>query len=280
MLKRFIGILMIGIVLSSFCIINAAGEPQDRAGSKDPPLFSRMPGFFIFKYTELEFNRYEFTADGGKKVAVEGHYYEIGYKVKPGIQKPSPLQVNRNYINAAKAIGGQQVANLRSGWASVVKVVKNNMETWVYINAYNEEYHLIIVEKQLMEQDVTANAGTMAASIKDTGKAAIYGIYFDSGKAIVKPESDLALKEISKMLQADPNLKLYVVGHTDNQGGYDYNMKLSKDRADAVVKALVSQYNVNASRLRPCGVGPVAPVASNLTEEGQVKNRRVELVEQ
>ena len=125
-----------------------------------------------------------FRWTGGKKEAVEGHYYEIGYKVNPGIQKPSPIQVNRNYINAAKAIGGQQVASFRSGWASVVKVVKNDMETWVYINAYNEEYHLIMVEKQLMEQDVTANADTMAKSIKDTGKAAIYGIYFDSGKAV------------------------------------------------------------------------------------------------
>lgn len=280
MLKRFLGILIIIVTICSLGVIDAAGEPQDRAGSKDPPIFSRMPGFFIFKFTELEFNRYEFPLDGGKKIAVEGHYYAIGYKVKPGIQKPSPVQVNRNYINAAKAIGGEQVASLKNGWGSVLKVVKNDMETWAYINAYNEEYHLIIVEKQFMEQDVTANADTMAKSIKDTGKAAIYGIYFDSGKAEIKPESEPALKEITKMLQTDPNLKLYVVGHTDNQGGYDYNMKLSKERADAVVKSLVSQYNVNASRLQPCGVGPVAPVTSNVTEEGRAKNRRVELVAQ
>jgi outer membrane protein OmpA-like peptidoglycan-associated protein len=276
-MKRFLAFFLTILIFSSFSIVLA--QP-DRAGSKDPPLFSRMPGFYIFAYKETEFNRYEFPLEGGKKIAVEGRYYEVGYKVNPDIQIPSPIQVNRNYLNAAKAIGGQQVASLRGGWASVVKVVKNNMETWVYINAYNQEYHLIIVEKQFMEQDVTANADTMAKSIKDTGKAAIYGIYFDSGKAIVKPESDPALKEINKMLQADPNLKLYVVGHTDNQGGYDYNMKLSKERADAVVKVLISQYSVNTSRLQPCGVGPVAPVASNLAEEGRAKNRRVELVAQ
>ena len=276
-LKRFLAILLTILIFRSFSIIMA--QP-DRAGSKDPPLFNRMPGFYIFAYKELEFNRYEFPLEGGKKIAVEGHYYEIGYKVNPGIQKPSPIQVNRNYINAAKAIGGQQVASFRSGWASVLKVVKNDMETWVYINAYNEEYHLIIVEKQLMEQDVTANADTMAASIKDTGKAAIYGIYFDTGKAEIKPESEPSLQEIAKYLKMEPKLKFYVVGHTDNVGTLDSNLKLSKDRADAVVKALVGKYGIPASQLTAWGDGPTAPVASNAAEEGRAQNRRVELVAQ
>jgi OmpA-OmpF porin, OOP family len=280
MLKRFLGILMIIATLCSLGIINAADPPKDRAGSKDPPLFSRMPGFYIFAYKETEFDRYEFPSDNGTKTAVEGHYYYVGYKASPGTQMPSPIQVNRNYVNAAKAIGGQQVASLKNGWVSVVKVVKNGMETWAHIIAYNQEYHVYIIEKKLMEQDVTANADTMAKSIKDTGKAAIYGIYFDSGKAEIKPESEPALNEIVKLLQADPKLKLYVVGHTDNVGTYDYNVKLSKDRADAVVKALTGKYGITASRLLACGDGPTAPVESNQTEEGRAKNRRVELVEQ
>ena len=265
------------LVFSSSSIILA--QP-DRAGSKDPPLFSRMPGFFIFAYKELEFNRYEFPLEGGKKIAVEGHYYEIGYKVNPGIQIPSPIQVNRNYINAAKAIGGQQVASFKNGWASVLKVVKNDMETWAYINAYNQEYHIIIVEKQVMRQDVTANANAMAASIKDSGKAAIYGIYFDTGKAEIKPESQASLQEIAKFLKTEPKLNFYVVGHTDNVGNFDSNLKLSKDRADAVVKALVGNYGIPASQLKAWGDGPTAPVASNTAEEGRAQNRRVELVAQ
>ena len=123
-------------------------------------------------------------------------------------------------------------------------------------------------------------AGLNSGSSCDTGKAAVYGIYFDTGKAEIKPESEPALKEIAKLLQADPKLKLYVVGHTDNSGGLDYNMKLSKDRADAVVKALTGKYGIAASRLSAFGVGPLAPVASNQTEEGRAKNRRVELVAQ
>jgi outer membrane protein OmpA-like peptidoglycan-associated protein len=75
-------------------------------------------------------------------------------------------------------------------------------------------------------------------------------------------------------------MKLYVVGHTDNIGTIDYNMRLSKARADAVTKELVTKYKVSAQRLKAYGVGSLAPVASNKADEGRAKNRRVELVEQ
>jgi outer membrane protein OmpA-like peptidoglycan-associated protein len=125
-----------------------------------------------------------------------------------------------------------------------------------------------------------ADASFMSEGIKTSGHVAIYGIYFDFNKAEVKPESEPALKEITKLLQQEQNLKLYVVGHTDNVGALDYNMKLSQQRAEAVVKELVTKYNVAQGRLAAYGVGPLAPVTSNDTEEGQAKNRRVELVKQ
>ena len=92
----------------------------------------------------------------------------------------------------------------------------------------------------------------MAQSIKDTGKAAIYGIYFDSGKAEIKPESEPSLQEIAKFLKMEPKMKFYVVGHTDNVGTLEFNLKLSKDRADAVVKALVGKFGIPASQLTAC----------------------------
>jgi outer membrane protein OmpA-like peptidoglycan-associated protein len=70
------------------------------------------------------------------------------------------------------------------------------------------------------------------------------------------------------------------VGHTDNTGTFDANMKLSMDRAAAVVNALVTQFSLSAARLRACGNGPTSPVAANDTEEGKALNRRVELVKQ
>ncbi len=81
-------------------------------------------------------------------------------------------------------------------------------------------------------------------------------------------------------MSQNPTLKLHVVGHTDNAGDLAMNMKLSQARAAAVVAALTTKYGVPANRLNPYGMGPYAPVASNKTDEGKAKNRRVELVEQ
>jgi outer membrane protein OmpA-like peptidoglycan-associated protein len=138
-----------------------------------------------------------------------------------------------------------------------------------------------VIETTPMETGmVTVDAAAMAKDITATGHVALYGIYFDTDKADVKPESEPALQEISKLLQQDGSLKLYVVGHTDNVGGFDYNMNLSNRRAASVVKALTTKYGVAAARLRAAGAGLLAPVAPNDTEEGRAKNRRVELVEQ
>ena len=71
-----------------------------------------------------------------------------------------------------------------------------------------------------------------------------------------------------------------IVGHKDNTGDFDMNIKLSKDRADAVVAKLVNEYGVSNDQLKPFGAGSVSPVQSNKTEEGRTQNRRVEIVEQ
>jgi outer membrane protein OmpA-like peptidoglycan-associated protein len=120
----------------------------------------------------------------------------------------------------------------------------------------------------------------MAADISTTGHVALYGIHFDTNSADIKPESEPTLQEIAKLLRNDAALKLYVVGHTDSVGGYEYNIGLSQRRADSVTKALAARHGIAAARLKGAGVGLLAPVAPNDTEEGRAKNRRVELVRQ
>lgn len=120
--------------------------------------------------------------------------------------------------------------------------------------------------------------GEITADIAQKGRIALYGIYFDSDSANLKQNSEPTLRSIADALEADPRLKIYVVGHTDNQGAYEYNIDLSKRRAVAVTSALASRYGIAESRLMPVGIGPVAPVASNKTEKGKSLNRRVELV--
>jgi OOP family OmpA-OmpF porin len=136
----------------------------------------------------------------------------------------------------------------------------------------------IIESKPMEEKMVTVSAEKMAGSIESSGKVALYGIYFDTNKTDLKPESAPTLAEIAKLLAADPKLNLLVGGHTDNVGTFEFNRDLSQRRAAAVVRELVSRHGVSSQRLFPFGVSYASPVATNETEEGRAKNRRVELV--
>lgn len=137
-----------------------------------------------------------------------------------------------------------------------------------------------IVESAPMEEKmVTVAAEEMAQQISTAGSIALYGIYFDSDRADLKPESSLTLEQITRLLNENVDLKLLVVGHTDNAGTFDYNRELSSRRAAAVVAELTTNYGIAAGRLTPVGVSYASPVASNHTEEGRAQNRRVELVE-
>lgn len=255
------------------------GQEDDR-GSKDHPMFSRMPNTYIDSYTEKAFDRYEFTDQQGKTIPVEGHTYIISYCIKSDAQAPSELQIIRNHTNAIKKIGGQVIHENSS--KADMKVMRGSSVTWVEVTPWNggDCYTLAIVEQQEMVQEVVADSQSMSRDIGETGRVAIYGIYFDTNKSEIKPESDSTLREIAKLLSQDRKIMLHVVGHTDNAGEFDYNMKLSHARADAVVKALVGRFGADGSRLKPNGVGPLSPVASNNTEEGRARNRRVELVAQ
>ena len=138
---------------------------------------------------------------------------------------------------------------------------------------------LVVVTPEKMETKMTfVNADDMSKAIVESGKVALYGVYFDNDKDSLRADSQPTLQEIAKLLTASPKLKLQVVGHTDNQGTPDYNLDLSRRRAASVVRALTSSYGVPASRLSSFGCGPYSPVGSNETEEGRAKNRRVELV--
>lgn len=125
---------------------------------------------------------------------------------------------------------------------------------------------------------ISVSATEMARQIHDRGRAVLYGIYFDVNSARLKPESKPTLAQIAQLLKNKPKLRLLVVGHTDNRGSFEYNIDLSKRRAEAVVDALVKQYGIDRDRLKPWGVGYSAPRASNTSDVGRAKNRRVELV--
>ncbi|MDO6527878.1 OmpA family protein [Motilimonas sp. 1_MG-2023] len=136
----------------------------------------------------------------------------------------------------------------------------------------------IIEEKSISQANLNINSDSLIKAIAAQGKVALYGIEFDFDQHTIKPSSTQQLTEIANFLNEKPEVALYVVGHTDNKGSYEYNQDLAEKRATEVVNTLVSQFKIAASRLQPVGVGPVAPKAANDTDGSRQQNRRVELV--
>ena len=273
---RSLAILLPALLLAAPLLAQA-----DKAGCKDHPLFpTRMPGYVIADCKTEEFGRFEFwTPNARDKVPVEGKFTFISYRINDRKNEPSAVAVVRNYENAILKAGGK-ILNSKPDWWVNGKILKDGQEAWAQVERGNGTIWLRIVEKKGMNQYIVADAAAMGGDLKSTGHVAVYGIFFDTNKSEVKPESKPALEEIARLLKADPALKLKVVGHTDMTGSLEANMKLSQARGEAVVQALVTQHGIAASRLKGYGVGPLAPVASNDTEEGKAKNRRVDLVKE
>lgn len=263
------------IAASSF----AAGHP-DAANCKDHPLLTRLPDYWIESCTLKQFDAYGFMVGKGKPAQVEGQFTNLRYQPPAGLAtKPSTLQVLRNVENAIKQVGGTVVATDSS--KETLKLVKDGKELWIEVWAdYTGKYILTIVEKAAMTQQLSANADAFADGLRTSGHIAVDGILFDTGKTTLKPESEQAIAEVAKLLKGDAGLKIYVVGHTDNAGALAGNMQLSQGRAQSVVEALTKTHGIAAARLKAFGAGPYSPVASNDSEEGRAKNRRVELVKQ
>lgn len=272
-------ILLIGAML----LLPGAGalaQQKDASGCKDHPAFTRMPDYWIYSCQQKQFESYAFVVGKGKSEAVEGQYWKIAYRPQNSLAaKPSELQIQRNFENAVQKQSGAVLWSEKS--RSTMKLVRDGVEIWVELKTdFTSGYALFIIQKAGMAQDIVADAAAMGQDINASGHVAVYGIFFDSGKSLIKPESAQAIGEIAKLLKNDPALKLFVVGHTDNQGTVDGNLKLSQERAEAVLKALVSEHGIGAPRLRATGCGQFCPVAANDGEEVRAKNRRVELVKQ
>jgi OmpA-OmpF porin, OOP family len=125
---------------------------------------------------------------------------------------------------------------------------------------------------------ITTAAADTRSKLLTEGKLVSYGIYFDSGKDVVKPESYGAIKEIAAVLKENPSVKIKIVGHTDSDGDDAKNLDLSKRRAASVKNYLITQFQANGNNIETDGKGESIPVESNNTTEGKAKNRRVEFI--
>lgn len=112
--------------------------------------------------------------------------------------------------------------------------------------------------------------------LENEGKVDLYGIYFDTDKAVLKPASEGTLQQVLSLLKSKPALRIALAGHTDSQAGDTYNLDLSTRRAQAVVVWLTDK-GIAATRLTAQGFGESQPVSDNGSEAGRALNRRVEI---
>lgn len=246
------------------------------------PLFSLLPNHSVRTCDEKEFDELEISTQDAKKNVVvvkkQGQMNKVDIKFNGDFDKrPSITQIIENHANAIKQAGGTVLYKKESAVYGSLK--KSGDVYWISVTTDGSgDYWITSVKEEAMKQDVVVKADAIKSGIKEEGKAIFYGIYFDTDKSTLKPESDPTLAEIAKFLKANPGTNVFIVGHTDNTGDFNHNLTLSKERADAVVAKLISAYAINKTQVTAQGVASLSPVASNDTKEGQAKNRRVEIV--
>jgi len=293
--------MALGVV--AICLL--AGTPawaqEDAEGCKDHPLFSRFPNMYLAGCESSQFDLRAFPTgpikddQTTKPVEVEGPVEWLSYQVKEGTKPPSGLQLMRNFENAAKKAGGtiegqypgwckgtydvERMPNMGNSCLSyglTMKFVRGGKEVWAFLQASADDgnYLLTVSEREEMKQDIAVNE--LADKLAKDGFVTLY-ITFETAKATISPDSAKTLDAAAGALKAAGDLKAEVAGHTDNVGTPEANLKLSQERAQAVMAALVER-GIAAGRLTAKGYGQASPVADNRTEEGRAKNRRVELV--
>lgn len=294
-------LVQLKIITAIFMIITVLTTTSNAIAQNDGhPLIKAFEGSYIESQEVKEFDEQQVVIgkvqqDGTVKTEkIEGKVTRIDYRDQ---DNRSSLERMRNYEEAFKKAGFEIIFNCNTeecgpeiqietiGYypperylTAFLKRNEGNVWIGVFVSAGPWTKIRIVEEKPMETGMVKVTADVLKTNILKDGHMAVYGIYFDTGKSDIKPESAETIKEIATLLQKNPSLQIYIVGHTDNVGTLKDNMELSNKRAAAVVTELITRYNIEASRLEAGGVGPLAPVATNDTKEGKELNRRVEIV--
>lgn len=309
-MRRFSIIVFVFLSAVALSPSGVSAQTRDLAGSHDYPGIGRFKGSVITGYQAKDFDATRLQAAAFKdgKPAdprrLEGRVTRIAYRTGPG---PSILEVSRNFEDQLTKAGFETLLACdtdQCGGIPFTEQIDALPAPLMWLDGFNFRYfaghkkdgnadiYASVVTSKNNEDSYTQlvvavvggmenkmiDAAAMAKGLGDKGHIALYGIYFDTDRATIKPESAPTLAEMAKLLNGQPQLAVFIVGHTDNQGSYEHNMTLSRQRAEAVASALVASYKIAKARLRTAGVGYLAPVGSNATDDGRALNRRVELV--
>jgi outer membrane protein OmpA-like peptidoglycan-associated protein len=255
---------------------------------KEHPLIRPFPASVLAinmskndNFSEYEFYYIDDKTQKRNKKKVKGEYYYLLYEVRTPsgerVKDISKLEFYENYRAAAEEKGGKVVYEDQGQMVFTVPR-EDGGRTWCRVSTTNlGQQYLVIVDEKGFEKSLTFGPKELKDALDRDGRVLLYGILFDLDKACLKPESVKQLQHVVTLLITHGGLKLEVQGHTDNQGAEEYNLDLSKKRAQTVCTYL-TLFGVSPDRLRAAGYGETRPVESNDTEEGRAKNRRVELV--
>lgn len=246
---------------------------------KEPSYLNKIEGFELTSCQNSEYNDFEFSyfdlKDKNVTMKKGGVYYRLKYdKSETENRTVSGIYIRQNYLNAVMKVKGENLSRDKDFF----KFKHDNkfiyMQIQYAVDSDEQGYIVHIIEESDMKQEVELSIKD--AIVKD-GKIPLYGIFFDTDKSVIKPESDKELTALVTYLKENPTTNIFIVGHTDNIGDFSHNLNLSKDRATAVVNYLVSK-GISKSQLTAEGVGPLCPITTNKNESGKKKNRRVEIV--
>ena len=267
-------VLVYSLIAVPARLIAQEDAPQDAEGCKDSPIITRMPGSTIHSCENKEYEQVKMPVGKNKdgevtEKTLEGEFHSWDYGTREGV---SEIQVFRNFETALKQAGMKILYEDSPG-----TITANKGDTWYWLQNSGSYYYQTLLTVKSMQQEVTADASSIADELSKSGHIALYGIHFETAKATILPDSETVLAEVAKMLQQNRDVKVSIEGHTDNVGSAAANQTLSEKRAQAVV-AWLSSHGIEGSRLQAKGWGASKPVDDNATEDGRAKNRRVELV--
>ena len=314
-MRRSVVLLMcVGVALMVPAALTFAEDGQ----IEDHPLISRFPGAEFYQAQVTEFDEYLLPLAPLERNrltdtrTLEGKVTQIQYSV----EGRSTLEVYRSYQSALRGAGFEVLfENDADSWNPTAYWVQRVYDPhgiyWkssrrstfvgngfrylaarlehpdgdVYVTLYttpardNTIIQLDVIETQPMQAgQITVDVDYLRSEIERSGVVTIHGLQFVANSAQMTPQSVPLIKEIAAYLKAHPSQNFYVVGHTTTIGAHENLMQLSAQRAEACVQALVRDHGISAQRLFAAGVGGLSPVATNATDEGRARNRRVELV--
>jgi outer membrane protein OmpA-like peptidoglycan-associated protein len=244
----------------------ATPEKLPAQGKGDFPFLAPIPGSVALNGQEDHTPFWVTTKGANQDEIVASSSVVRNYRLKDASQ-PLLFTVYHDALTKAGWTIERETANNE---VIVADYSRNGRNIWASLGNHGSDYSIRV--------GAEAAPDSLKSALASACHVALYGVLFDFNKSTLQPASDGVLTQVSTLMTANPSLNVEIQGHTDNVGTDAYNQTLSEARARSVVTWL-TQHGVAAGRMTAKGYGKTQPVADNNTDDGRMKNRRVEIAD-